>query len=129
MPNPLYKKLGLKPGMKACVLQPPEDYFDLIEGVSDDVHFIELADEMDFIHYFSMAGAQLALDFPLLKQRINKKGMIWISWPKGTSKVNTDLNSNMVRKIGLDAGLVDVKVCSVDEIWSGLKFMWRTKDR
>jgi hypothetical protein len=67
--------------------------------------------------------------FPKLKKSLDLAGTLWISWPKGASKVKTDLNENVVREIGLSNGLVDVKVCAVDEVWSGLKFMYRLKDR
>ena len=63
------------------------------------------------------------------KKSLSKEGIMWISWPKGTSKIKTNLNGNLIREIGLDGGLVDVKVCAVDENWSGLKFMYRKKDR
>ena len=67
--------------------------------------------------------------FPKLKSSLAQDGLLWISWPKGASKIKTDLNENVVREIGLGAGLVDVKVCAVDDVWSGLKFVYRLKDR
>ena len=110
-------------------MQPPDDYMALFGEIPEEVTFQGLEGELDFIHYFTMAGAQLAADFPRLKQHLDKKGMLWISWPKGKSKISTDLNRDIIRDMGLQTGLVDVKVCSVDEVWSGLKFVWRTKDR
>jgi hypothetical protein len=67
--------------------------------------------------------------FPKLKQALAPDGALWISWPKGASKVPTDVNENVARGIGLRHGLVDVKVCAVDDVWSGLKFVYRLKDR
>ena len=67
--------------------------------------------------------------FPKLKKNLDLAGTLWLSWPKGASKVKTDLNENVVPEIGLSNGLVDVKVCAVDDVWSGLKFMYRLKDR
>jgi hypothetical protein len=83
----------------------------------------------DFIHCFVTARRTLATRFPGLAQALTPAGMIWVSWPKGTSGVTTDLTENVVREIGLATGLVDVKVCAVDATWSGLKFVRRVKDR
>ena len=127
--RPLIKKLGIKPGMRVCLIQTPPHYAELTGPMPDDVEVSGLEDVLDFIHYFSMGAAELSEDFPKLKAHLNKKGMIWISWPKGKSGVPTDLSSNIVRQIGLDAGLVDVKVCSVDDVWSALKFTYRKSDR
>ena len=84
---------------------------------------------MDFIQFFSMNRAELKAAFPRLKSSLAQNGSLWISWPKAAAKMETDLNENTVREIGRGAGLVDVKVCAVDEIWSGLKFVYRLKDR
>lgn len=127
--RPLIKKLGIKPGMRACLIQPPPYYNELTGPMPEDVSVSGLEGMLDFIHYFSMGAAELSADFPRLKAHLDKKGMIWISWPKGKSGVKTDLNGNIVRQIGLDTGLVDIKVCSVDEVWSGLKFTYRKSDR
>jgi len=66
---------------------------------------------------------------PKLKKRLDKNGMLWISWPKKSSNVSTQVDETLVRKLGLNTGLVDIKICAVDEIWSGLKFVYRVKDR
>jgi hypothetical protein len=83
----------------------------------------------DFIHCFVTARRELATRFPGLARALAPAGMLWVSWPKGTSGVTTDLTENVVREIGLANGLVDVKVCAVDATWSGLKFVRRVKDR
>ena len=83
----------------------------------------------DFIHCFATARRTLAARFPALEHALTPAGMLWVSWPKGTSGVATDLAENVVREIGLANGLVDVKVCAVDATWSGLKFVRRVKDR
>ena len=72
---------------------------------------------------------ELEINFPVLKNNLHKEGILWISWPKGSSKVKTDVNENIIRESGLKEGMVDVKVCAVDEIWSGLKFVYRKADR
>jgi len=85
--------------------------------------------EVDFIHVFVKESKVFQKEFLYCKKHLKKTGMLWISWPKKASKVATDLDENVIRDFGLEAGLVDVKVCAVDEVWSGLKFMFRLKDR
>jgi hypothetical protein len=84
---------------------------------------------LDFIHLFVVTQKDFENDYLKLKPMLTKTGMLWISWPKKTSGMATDLDENKIRAFGLTHGLVDVKVCAVDEIWSGLKFVYRTKDR
>ena len=84
---------------------------------------------LDFIQLFAASRAELEAEFPRMKQTLSQDGMLWVSWPKRSSKVETDLSDNVVREVGLDNGLVDVKVCAVDQTWSGLKFVRRLKDR
>ncbi len=91
--------------------------------------FKKIRRELDIIHFFVKDKKHLQENFPILKDHISKKGYLWISWPKVSSKVKTDINENIIRDTGIREGLVDVKVCSVDEIWSGLKFVYRVKDR
>jgi len=88
-----------------------------------------LAPHLDFAMVFVKSQAELRAEFSKLARQLARAGMLWVSWPKKSSGVATDLNENDVRKIGLEAGLVDVKVCAVSEIWSGLKFVIRVKDR
>jgi hypothetical protein len=89
----------------------------------------ELQDSLDFIHYFAIECAELMEVFPALKQALAKDGTLWISWYKKVSKMPTDLTEDIIRDIGLENGLVDVKVAAVDEVWSGLKFVYRKQDR
>ncbi|MBT8289247.1 MAG: DUF3052 domain-containing protein [Flavobacteriaceae bacterium] len=128
--TPLVKKLGIKSGYKLRILNEPESYIDLIKELPEEVYFIEGADiPVDFIHYFALKTRELEKDLPLLLDQLEQKGMIWISWPKKAAKRKTDLDGNAVRKIGIKHGLVDIKVCSVNEVWSGLKFVIPLKDR
>ncbi|WP_424963436.1 hypothetical protein [Ekhidna sp.] len=83
----------------------------------------------DFEHVFITKLDELKNGWNNWKESLKKDGTLWVSWPKGSSKMETDLNGNIVREFGLNGGLVDVKVCAVDENWSGLKFMYRKKDR
>lgn len=128
--TPLAKKLGIKDGFTIKIVNAPDDYYDLFSDLpSDLVHENDPQTNKDFIHYFVKSVATLEKDISLLKQEIVQNGIIWISWPKKASKVETDLNGNIVRQIGLNHGLVDIKVCAVNEIWSGLKFVIPVKDR
>lgn len=130
-PNPLVKKLGMKDRDKILLVNVPDNYVELIDQWPIDIEIVDdsQSDNINFIHYFIQEKEKLATDFPMLKQRLKKGGGLWISWPKGTSMIPKDLNANDVREIGLRNGLVDVKVCAVDDDWSGLKFMYRTKDK
>ena len=128
--TPLLRKLGLKPGKRACFLHAPPHYADLLGPLPDGVLVLDTpAPPMDFIHYFTPHHPALAHDFPHLKATLAFDGMLWVSWPKKTSALPSDLDANIVRAIGLSGGLVDVKVCAVDADWSALKFVYRLKDR
>ena len=126
----LVEKLGIKPGARVLLIDAPEDYLETLDELPPRTHIVDdLEAQLDFIQYFTKDLNGLELAFPDLKNSLKEDGMIWISWPKGASKVKTDLNENIIREIGLKNNLVDVKVCAVDEIWSGLKFVYRVKDR
>ena len=128
--TPLAKKLGIKQGFKIKIINPPEYYFTLLSDLPTDIHQLtNKKTKKDFIHYFAKTESQLNKDIKQLRQEIEENGMIWISWPKKAAKIETDLNENIIRDIALANGLVDVKVCAVDEIWSGLKLVIRLKDR
>lgn len=126
----LVGKLGIKEGTKVAILNPPVNYRatlgPLPKGV---VPSSKLPTHADFIHFFTRERDDLEGIFLSLKCALAQDGMLWISWPKGASKIPTDLNENIVREIGLAHGLVDIKVCAVDESWSGLKFVYRVKER
>ena len=126
----LVDKLGIKEGMKVAILHPPENYRATLGPLpAKTVAGKKLQAETDFIQFFTKSRRELEGDFPSLKRALAQNGMLWISWPKGASKTATDLSENVVREIGLAHGLVDIKVCAVDEKWSGLKFVYRIKDR
>jgi hypothetical protein len=128
--SPLVKKLGIRTGMRLWIVDPPRDYVSLVEGLPVNLEFTRAENvPVDFIHAFYKKAALLSAEFQALKARLIPNGMLWISWPKRSSGIETDLNENLVREIGLRGGLVDVKVCAVDESWSGLKFVYRLKDR
>lgn len=128
--TPLAKKLGIKPGAKIRLINEPTNYFELLTDLPADIHLsTDCKTKKDFIHYFTKSITELEQIIVDLRQEIEENGMIWISWPKKAAKIATDVNENIVRNIALSNGLVDVKVCAVDEIWSGLKLVIRLKDR
>lgn len=129
-PRSLAAKLGIKPGTVVTTLGPPPAYLELLAPVPADVTFVSrLGRRARFVHCFVIRRAELEKEFPALAAALADDGMAWISWPKKAAKVETDLTEDVVREVGLRAGLVDVKVCAVDEVWSGLKFVRRRADR
>src|SRR5262245_20260606 len=128
--KPLAEKLGIKEGFRIIIINPPRDYLNTLEIPRRAIVTNQLQGPLDFIQFFTKLRNELEVQFPDLSRELLKGGMLWISWPnKGSSKVETDLNEGIVREIGLKNGLVDVKVCAVDEVWSGLKFVYRRNDR
>jgi hypothetical protein len=128
--TPLPKKLGIKEGF--CVSffnQPAEVQKELSTALKTCTTVRDLKTPLDFAMVFTKSRAELSQQFTRLTKTLAPAGMLWISWPKKTSKVATDLDENIVREVGLKAGLVDVKVCAVTEMWSGLKFVRRVRDR
>ena len=127
--TPLVKKLGIKSGFNIAFVNAPRDYANELD-LPPEVSINSLpAKPLDFAQLFVKSEAELKTKFSVYAKRLKASGMLWVSWPKKSSGVSTDLSDNLVREIGLAAGLVDVKVCAVDEVWSGLKFVIRLKDR
>lgn len=124
----LQEKLDLKNEMAAAIIQPPLGYVEQLSG-SDRAVITDLKPELEFIHYFATSKNELTQMMPKLKEHLKIDGMLWISWQKQAAHTDTDLDENMVREIGLENGLVDVKVIAVDETWSGLKFVVRLVNR
>jgi len=128
--TPLPKKLGIKEGCRIALVNAPQDFESELGELPDNVQFIKgPAKSLDIILFFVLNERALVRDFAKLAGRLTANGMLWIAWPKKSSGVTTDLTEQRVQQIGLDAGLVDVKVCAIDETWSGLKFVYRLKDR
>ena len=122
----LIAKLGLKEGAKAIVIAPPANYSGLTDNAAITLKKSTPATgSFDFIHLFVKTTADLARDLPKLEPRLAAGGMVWVSWPKKTSKLFVDLTEDGIRKVCLPMGLVDVKVCAVDADWSGLKLYRR----
>lgn len=128
MSTPLIKKLGIKAGFSVHLLNPPPHYMNLLGALPDEVD-MDGPGPYDLIHAFTRSQVDLLASIPHLKRQLKPSGSLWLSWPKQTSRINTNLSRDMVRGAGLDAGLVDVKVAAIDEDWSGLKFVYRLEDR
>jgi hypothetical protein len=126
----LVDKLGIKPGALVVALGAPPTYGSLLGRLPPDVEIrSRLPASASFIHQFARRRAELTAAFPRLALALSDTGTLWVSWPKKASGVATDLDENIVRDLGLEQGLVDIKVCAVDEVWSGLKFVRRIKNR
>ncbi len=129
--TPLAKKLGIKEGYSILLVNEPSHYMELFSDFPDGISKLKTIEKetADFIHLFCTTAEALQHETKRLKPVLKKTGMIWVSWPKGSSKIETDLKREPVRDQLLGIGLVDTKVCAVDQDWSGLKFMYRLKDR
>jgi hypothetical protein len=128
--TPLAKKLGLKPGFRVFIDNAPYEYWRLLEPLPEDVEFVrKIDDNLDLIHYFTDRKDGLAGKLKRYIRKIKRNGVIWVSWPKKTSSLPTDLTENVVRDVALATVLVDVKVCAIDEDWSGLKLVIRKEHR
>jgi hypothetical protein len=129
-PRSLVDKLGIRPGTPVIVLAAPTDYATTLGALPPGAEIRKrITPRARFIHRFARRKAELAAAFPRLARALADDGIVWISWPKKTSEVATDLTEDVVRGLGLPLGLVDVKVCAVDETWSGLKFVRRKELR
>jgi len=128
--TPLAKKLGIKPGFNILLINAPEHYFNLFTDLPADLTINnDASPQKDFIHFFTKQKEEYLNLLPDLKQQIKSNGIIWVSWPKKASKVPTDITEDVIRNFALQSGLVDIKVCAVDEIWSGLKLVIPVADR
>ena len=131
--TPLPKKLGLKPQFRVAFFQLPGDVKTELKAALSDCLLVkdrkDVSDRLDFAMIFTKSQADMKEQFSKFARRLAPAGMLWVSWPKKASGVVTDLTENDVMRIGLTAGLVDVKVCAVNEIWSALKFVIRVQDR
>ncbi|MBI3477645.1 MAG: DUF3052 family protein [Acidobacteria bacterium] len=128
--TPLPKKLGIKEGLRVRLIRmPPDVHAELQDALARCRIVKDLAGPLDFIHLFSKSRRELEREMLRAAKALAPAGMIWISWPKKSSGVATDLTEDVIRQTGLGIGLVDVKVCAVTEVWSGLKFVIPVKNR
>jgi hypothetical protein len=124
--TPLAKKLGYKADSRACLIGAPDHYADLVDPLPGPVAFGKAATaETDLVHVFTAKRADLEKHLGALRKKLGDEATVWISWPKKASKVPTDITEDVIREVALPMGFVDVKVCAVDETWSGLKLVVR----
>ena len=138
--TPLAKKLGIKEGYLVLVINPPTNYLELLEPVPADVRFVglpdyppwpekEISDGFDLIHLFTNTRNELLMEVPERMRHMRSNGSFWVSWYKKAAKLPTEITEDTVREAAFPLGLVDVKVCAVDEKWSGLKLVIRKENR
>lgn len=128
--TPLPKKLGIKDGFHVCFVDAPNEVTAELKASLTKCELVsDNKAPIDFAMVFSKSASGLTKEFKRISKRLSPAGMLWVSWPKKSSGIPTDLTEKIIREIGLAAGLVDVKVCAVTDVWSGLKFVRRLKDR
>ena len=127
--TPLPKKLGIKAGFRVQLANAPAEVRAELREALAECNLVKQGDALDFVMMFTKSRVEMTEEFSRMRKLLAPAGMLWVSWPKKSSGVAADVDENVVREIGLAAGLVDVKVCAVTEVWSGLKFVRRVKDR
>ena len=127
--TPLVKKLGIKSGFSVVFVNAPINFVRTLDLAPDVIINKTPKPQLDFVLLFVKSEAHLTQEFSHLAAKLKPDGMLWVAWPKKSSGVVTDLSFTNVQAIGLAAGLVDTKICAVDDVWSGLKFVFRVKDR
>lgn len=125
----MVKKLGIKTGFNIAFVNAPRDFARDLDLPANVTINLKTRKPLDFVLLFVKSEKVLTVGFSQYAARLNPAGMLWVAWPKKSSGVATELSETNVRAIGLAAGLVDVKICAVDDVWSGLKFVFRLKDR
>jgi hypothetical protein len=128
--TPLPQKLGIKPGLMVVTINAPANYRRLLGQLPDHVNFSNrvTANSM-FVHLFTSKRNELQRRLSILRNKLSDNGAVWVSWPKKSSGISTDVTEDVIREIALPLGFVDIKVCAVDETWSGLKLMIRRENR
>lgn len=128
--RPLRDKLGIKAGMRVALLAAPDGYLTLLEPLPEGVRpQAALRGEKDFVQLFVTGARELERRMATVLRHLAPDGMLWVSWPKKSSGTPSDVTEGVVRGLALARGLVDVKVCAVDEVWSGLKLVYRLENR
>ena len=128
--TPLAKKLGIVAGSRIFLSDTPKNYMELVAPLPEGVRVVRKIDrETDIVHIFSTERARLKTALQISLRNLRQDGSIWVSWPKKSSKLPTDITEDTIREVALPMGLVDIKVCAVDEVWAGLKLVLRKKNR
>ena len=124
--TPLPSKLGIRAGFAVHVKGAPPEYLNLLRPLPDDVTFVSrMSSTTDLVHVFSARKAELARLLGTCRSKLSPAAVLWVSWPKKSAKVQTDITEDTIRELALPLGFVDVKVCAVTEVWSGLKLVVR----
>jgi hypothetical protein len=128
--TPLARKLGIKEGSRIFLLNAPGNYLQLVAPLPAGVQGApQITSHTDIVHIFSTKKEELSKALRISLKKMRPDGMIWVSWPKKSSKVPTDITEDTIREVALPLGLVDIKVCAVDDVWSGLKLVIRKENR
>ncbi len=128
--TPLAAKLGIKAGMVVRIINPPGNYAALVDPLPEGVVISsKAAKELDLVHVFARSRSELLESLMTYQKKIKQNGIIWVSWPKKASGIPSEVTEDTVREVALPLGLVDIKVCAVDETWSGLKLVIRKENR
>lgn len=128
--TPLVRKLGIKPDSRLGLIGAPEQFAELLGELPDGVSVrTRVRGPLDVVVAFFVIHAELVRRLPALKDALDEDGGLWVAWPKRSSGVATDVTESVVRELGLAAGLVDNKICAIDQTWSGLRLVYRLRDR
>jgi hypothetical protein len=128
--TPLVTKLGIKASVVVLLLEAPGEYREWLGSLPAGVRFVQAVDStVDIVHVFAVRRSKLALHLQRLRKAIRPDAAVWVSWPKKASKVATDITEDVIRDVALPFGFVDVKVCAVTDVWSGLRLVIRKSER
>jgi hypothetical protein len=128
--TPLPEKLEIKPGLSVVIINAPTNHRRLLGKIAESVTFCDrLKPDSSFLHVFIKKRSELAKRLSVLREKIADTGTVWVSWPKRSAGMPTDVTEDVVRAVALPLGFVDVKVCAIDETWSGLKLVIRRAQR
>jgi Protein of unknown function (DUF3052) len=128
--TPLAKKLGVKESTRVLLVGAPETFLQLLEPLPNAVQFEDsLSQATDIVHVFATRNEDLKKQLTSFRRRLRSNAMVWVSWPKKTAKVPTDITEDTIRQTALPLGFVDIKVCAISEVWSGLKLVIRKELR
>ncbi len=128
--TPLPKKLGIKPPLTLVAIDAPQEYLSWLGELPVGVHIVaKLTKPLQAVHLFVVKRATLEKNLVTLRKKLEQTGFVWVSWPKKASKVETDISEDVIREVALPLGFVDIKVCAVSDIWSGLKLVIRKSER
>lgn len=128
--TPLSKKLGIKEGARVLLVNAPQDFPKELGQLPEGAEFVSASHrKLDLVLIFVKSRAQLVKRLEQLRPKLSQNGMLWVAWPKKSSGGETDLSFDVVQETGLATGIVDTKICAINDVWSGLKFVIRLKDR